>query len=1000
VSSLDFVFLHPYWAIPLALLPAGLHWWWTRAVFARSESAVLPERHLATVQRVSAVTMLCTIAIVTLAGWAAIWILPVQFLALTSSSYRVRRVLFAETWTFRRYLTWRVRSSAGMFGLWWFVALMPVAVADTSPQVKPWLAVLTVLIALTWHHWNGRVLLFLLGASRLERPDLDMHFAPVFAGARVPTPRLWRAGMEGGTLANAFALVTLDLRGVLFFDTLLEQLTPDEVTAILAHEVAHLEQFTRRRMLVTYAVTAVLIILLTAGSAIASVLAPGLEPWIGLISVVGVFMGIWLRARRMQALETDADLRAIELCSNPEALIRGLTRIHEINHIPRRWALRVEERSTHPSLARRIRTIRARASSEPVTTDPMERIVVASSENGRCAMIDHQRVGFLWVDGDISNAEGLVDRASRVEMMAFDQLSELRLTTKGAAIALIAADRHARRWSMPIHDRDAARVQAALDLVDHLVVAPPTNDLGMARRVAVLIVLLLAASFNAIGAVIVPGLLALRRPMRPMMMALVGALAGTAIASVNDLDVSLVRIGVLAILALMVSWSIRRPPQEEPQPNNHLWTRVEWVGLLIPAGIGLIIAVVSSRDLFGLHAAVRDRAWVTASLAAVAAFFFVLSANRQSRRLGLSIAALATASFVVGSPWFLVNAVADPLVTAMPAFTEKTAMLTALSHRSVEASFSSVRLTPNGNAFVLFGEYDVPVESDNDDDPAPRPHRFVAGGFDGWSREIAALDVAAIDDQRLLVLDRDAGMSRVRAEDLRTGQILWTTTLQNPNAFSVQASPDGRWRALARVGKDFEQFDGQVGTPQIRSTHWPLVTDEQTYVDAPRIDGGQVALAVAPQWEEPTLAWLLADFRETMRILRIDSAGTSVLATSHLTVECPAPPMDVAGFVCVSVDGRSSRFWRVDTSSGRLIPVAETSRVIWKPSQLSGHHLVGVSSGRPTLVDLDSQTIVTLIPDKYCWTQDVGVSADVVVATCSDGRATTVTQYRLPASSH
>jgi hypothetical protein len=49
---------------------------------------------------------------------------------------------------------------------------------------------------------------------------------------------------------------------------------------------------------------------------------------------------------------------------------------------------------------------------------------------------------------------------------------------------------------------------------------------------------------------------------------------------------------------------------------------------------------------------------------------------------------------------------------------------------------------------------------------------------------------------------------------------------------------------------------------------------------------------------------------------------------------------------------------------------------------------------------LDSRTLVSLIPDKYCWTQGVGVSHDIVVATCGDGVATTVTQYRLPDDAH
>jgi hypothetical protein len=104
----------------------------------------------------------------------------------------------------------------------------------------------------------------------------------------------------------------------------------------------------------------------------------------------------------------------------------------------------------------------------------------------------------------------------------------------------------------------------------------------------------------------------------------------------------------------------------------------------------------------------------------------------------------------------------------------------------------------------------------------------------------------------------------------------------------------------------------------------------------------------------------------------------------------------VAGFVCISLDGRSSRLWRVDVSDGRLIPIGETARIIWNASQLSDDTLAGVSSGRPVLLSLDSQTLITLTRDQSCWTQDVAVAKDVMVAICSVGGATNVTQYRLP----
>ncbi|HKH71386.1 MAG TPA: hypothetical protein VKA59_08555, partial [Vicinamibacterales bacterium] len=128
--------------------------------------------------------------------------------------------------------------------------------------------------------------------------------------------------------------------------------------------------------------------------------------------------------------------------------------------------------------------------------------------------------------------------------------------------------------------------------------------------------------------------------------------------------------------------------------------------------------------------------------------------------------------------------------------------------------------------------------------------------------------------------------------------------------------------------------------------------------------------------------------------------STTEIATSHLSVECTTPPIDVTGSVCVSFDGRSSRLWRVDLSRGRLDAVGEMRDMVWRPSQPSQHRLAGIISGRPVLTAIDAHTAVTLAPDTRCWAMDVDVSRDMVVAACPDGESTTVARYRLPAGAY
>ena len=53
--------------------------------------------------------------------------------------------------------------------------------------------------------------------------------------------------------------------------------------------------------------------------------------------------------------------------------------------------------------------------------------------------------------------------------------------------------------------------------------------------------------------------------------------------------------------------------------------------------------------------------------------------------------------------------------------------------------------------------------------------------------------------------------------------------------------------------------------------------------------------------------------------------------------------MDVTGYVCLSFDGRSSRFWSVEPSS-TLVPIGETREIIWNASQPSEQRLAGVAT--------------------------------------------------------
>ena len=158
---------------------------------------------------------------------------------------------------------------------------------------------------------------------------------------------------------------------MIFTDTLLARLTGNEAAAICAHELAHLEYYNIARLRRVHAVNYILIL----GAAAA---APLTRLWSG-SSELGPIIWLWpsavlialvVRARHRQKNETISDLRAVALTGDGEALAGALATLHAVARVPRRWDQQRERASTHPSLARRIRDIRAAAGIAAATLTP------------------------------------------------------------------------------------------------------------------------------------------------------------------------------------------------------------------------------------------------------------------------------------------------------------------------------------------------------------------------------------------------------------------------------------------------------------------------------------------------------------------------------------------------------------------------------------------------------------------------------------------------------
>jgi STE24 endopeptidase len=163
--------------------------------------------------------------------------------------------------------------------------------------------------------------------------------------------------------ANAAVIGLGRSRRVVLADTLLQEFTPDEIDAVVAHELGHHVERHVQQLLVGNAA------LMWLGLALAAALAPAALPILSLPSL-GYVPGypvllcvaelFFLLASPLlnwwsRRLETAADRFALELTRDPAAFAAAMQRIGSQNLIelrPPRWSELLL--GTHPALERRI----------------------------------------------------------------------------------------------------------------------------------------------------------------------------------------------------------------------------------------------------------------------------------------------------------------------------------------------------------------------------------------------------------------------------------------------------------------------------------------------------------------------------------------------------------------------------------------------------------------------------------------------------------------------
>jgi Zn-dependent protease with chaperone function len=947
--------------VPLLLVPAAYRWWDGRRLRHKADDAALAERWAAHAGRSTRVTLVSVLIVPMLClDWAIPGMIGVVLLS-RAAAYPARRALLSETWSLPAYLDWSVRLFIALAGFWALLAWTPylVNLAGRFGQIA---MVLLAVALVVWQRWFPQVLLRTLRARPLEPGAIDPAFADgvarVVRASRTRLPSLWRAGPTGGVVANALALPSLSESSVLFSDTLLESLSPAEATAIFAHEIAHLEYYDRARLRRLAAATLALIMGAVVSVPLTAWLAPN-RMWVPVAAwPIAVIVAMALRGRHSQEHESASDRRAVELCGEPEALASGLVKLHMLARVPRRWSPDLEERASHPSLARRLRDIRSQSGGAgDSTADP---VIVQGTDERTWVIIEGDRVRHLSgvPAGTLCEVPALVAAAATAVSLPYEQVSDLRVViAKNASCNLHIVSRESGAFRCTLRDADVQRVQAALDKVD-LKIAPLTRAGG--DRLTQILVLLCALVAILVGghsfSLVVLVVVALIQ-MTPAGLAGLGAASAMAAAMLLLTrpvgSSSLVVVGA-ALAGAVLLWRARYWHRHFSVP-----TEPRWRPLVLAVGVFCVwmAVVLPSTNLMMLHRLVSEVPATAILPAALAATLWTAAPRR--RRSGAIMSALATVPLLIAAPQFADRVVGDPFFVRQAPFVARTIALSPVASTPAPENASSLQLSRNGSRFLVVFDDDDESEYESDS------RRFVLGDFRGHQREIAALDAAFIDDQHLLVVSRNGDNVRVVLDSGASVEQppSWQESFELPGAAHLDVdSMSGRWRITSRSSDRLYRVEGTAGSVGGRQ-EWriPDALKQRQWLPG----NGDDAFGWSVEFQYQRINWWPLLYSAGISHIPFWPARFDALhggrarplgRTFQETICQPGPPGSAV--LCFLSDGRTTRIWRFDGHRFDLAGTVAGKMIV--NSRRSATETISWIDGRDALVDFARQEVLWL----------------------------------------
>jgi Zn-dependent protease with chaperone function len=958
-------------ALVMALLSGPLTWLFDRRMANIVDTPDFTERFFKHRMFMMRFDVALIVAIVALQPSLALISVSLSLLAIWAGSFPLRRKLFAEQWNVFEFLWWRVRLIIGTAGYWLALMVTPYVVRVAGTEQWPYVLFALLLLSFFQHE----LMTTAFGSTPLSDATLVESFREVAGRATVPLPAIHEGGPTRGRWANAVALPKGKRSRILFTRTLLKELDSDELTAVFGHELAHVEQWAkpeveRARWLGIMLIPAVAIIFSVV---IAGAIGPSFAWELAWPAVVAFALANALIRRQQK--ETDADVRAVALGVNPNALITGLEKIHDLNKMPHRFDARLEKRMTHPSLAKRALAIRRAAGllSEEETAALAQPKIVQGKSVGTIVRFASDAVELFEGANGTEDLDAQVARgAAPSRRLAYAEMTQLSVRASLGRYEIVAAGpgQHIR---VPIDRRSfGAATEITNEVRGNFAQLKASAESGGTSRVRVLaLVTLLFAFFPGIP---FPTVCAAFFTLVAPSVASAAAMTGAVMASLawiithreslpGGFDGAVLAIAAaISLMSFLALFQMLRQSQRDERRKGLLIFLA--IGALLSA-LPLLVSPFLDHKLMRFHLAAQRPSLVIFLLAIAAA----LAAPPRRKRGVAVVGGAAVLLLLAASPRFITAANVDPFVSdAGPR--EIAGSLPLERSTTLTAYATTLRLSGAGDMMAV----GTPSESMADEEEVSQT--FLVGSFGRALGPLQAEDVAFARRGELLALRSADGYSfldLIKIADDRAPAAVRTWKLPPLYAAHVVASSGSRWQVVgvdAQAGRsrvhgelDSDAFDMEsFGRSSLTGIHSMELGEGRAVVLASmQHDLSAPDFVLSPA---TVTRWLVARFSETS-LLRAENAGRKTIASTILPIVHLQSVPGTDQYVALASDHRRTYVAMVDPTSLRIRRVGS---FLGRPQRAivgSDQRLAAVlNSGRALIWNLRSGHSAMLKPDE------------------------------------